>query len=263
MRRPLLTALAGLMTLSMTASVVAQAPTETGPEATVTVFAAASLAEAVKELAQRYERETGRSLRLSFASSSTLARQIENGAPADIFLSADEEWMSYLDERQLVARGTWVHPIGNRLVLIAPADKFADIDLTKPLSVKSALGEDGRLAVGDPAHVPAGRYAKQALEHYELWALAEPRLARAENVRAALALVERGEAPLGIVYSTDARASKQVRVLAEFPAESHEPIRYSFAAITRRDDVAARAALDYLTNGAAAEIYATYGFITR
>lgn len=255
MRELVSTTLAGLVALSLTAPVFAA-------EETVTVFAAVSLTDAVKQLAQRYERETGRSLRLSFASSSTLARQIENGAPADLFLSADEEWMRYLDERQLVARGTWVHPIANRLVLIAPVDRAADFDLTKKLSWSSALG-DGRLAVGDPAHVPAGRYAKQALAHYDLWTLAEPRLARAENVRAALALVERGEAPLGIVYATDARASQYVRVLAEFPAESHDPIRYSFAAVTRRDDVATRAALDYLTNGAAAEIYATYGFITR
>jgi molybdate transport system substrate-binding protein len=263
MRERLMTTLVALLALSVTASAVAQASSPGNqPESAVTVFAAASLTDSVKDLAQRYERETGLRLRLSFAASSTLARQIENGAPADLFLSADEEWMRYLDERQLVARGTWVHPIANRLVLIAPADRFADVDFGKPSSVSSALG-DGRLAVGDPAHVPVGRYAKQALEHYDLWRLAEPRLARAENVRAALVLVERGEAPLGIVYSTDARASDRVRVLAQFPPESHEPIRYSFAAIARRDDLETRAVLDYLTSSAAMETYAKYGFNTR
>lgn len=262
MRGFLITTLAVLATASAAARGGPETSSEDTTATATTVFAAASLTDAVKDLAQRYERETGRSLRLSLASSSTLARQIEHGAPADLFLSADEEWMRYLDEHQLVARGTWVHPIANRLVLIAPLGRLADIDLGKRLSVSSALG-DGRLAVGDPAHVPAGRYAKQALGYYDLWTLAEPRLARAENVRAALALVERGEAPLGIVYATDARASKQVQVLVEFPPESHEPIRYSFAAIARRDDPATRAVLDYLTNGAAAEIYATYGFVTR
>lgn len=262
MREFLFAALAVLAAAPVAAPVAAESQPEDRSATTTTVFAAASLTEAIKDLAQRYERETGRSLRLSFASSSTLARQIENGAPADLFLSADEEWMRYLDERQLVARGTWVHPIANRLVLIAPADRLVDVDLSKQFSVSSALG-DGRLAVGDPAHVPAGRYAKQALEYYDLWALAEPRLARAENVRAALALVERGEAPLGIVYATDARATQHVRVLAEFPPESHERIQYSFAAVVHRDDLATRAVLDYLTNSAAAEVYAGYGFTTR
>lgn len=262
MREHFMTAPAALAMLSAATPLAAQTPVADTPDATITIFAAASLTDAVKDLAQRYQEETGRTLRLSFASSSTLARQIENGAPVNLFFSADEEWMRYLDERQLVARGTWVHPIGNQLVLIAPADKFADIDFTKPLSVSSALG-DGRLAVGDPAHVPAGRYAKQALEHYDLWKLAEPRLARAENVRAALALVERGEAPLGIVYATDARASSQVRVLAEFPAESHDPIQYSFAAVAHRDDLETRAVLDFMTNSATAAVFAKYGFVTR
>lgn len=262
MRDSLITALAVLAAMPAATCVSAGTPPASAADTPTTVFAAASLTEAIKDLAQRYERETGRALRLSFAASSTLARQIENGAPADLFLSADEEWMRYLDQRQLVARGTWVHPIANRLVLIAPADRAADFEIGKKLSWSAALG-DGRLAVGDPAHVPAGRYAKQALEYYELWQLAEPRLARAENVRAALALVERGEAPLGIVYATDARAAQHVRILAEFPPESHERIQYSFAAIVHRDGEQTRAVLDYLTNSAAAEVYSSYGFATR
>ena len=233
----------------------------------ITVFASASLTEAVTELAGRHRQQTGHALRLSFASASTLARQIENGAAADIFLSADEEWMRYLDERGLVARDTWVRPIGNRLVMIAPADRAARIELRNHIldedfDLAATLG-DGRLAVGDPAHVPAGRYAQQALKHVGLWAAAEPRLARAENVRAALALVERGEAPLGIVYATDARAASNVRVVYVFPVESHAPIRYSFAAIKGRDAAATRAVLAFLTSAAAMRTYAALGFETR
>jgi len=225
----------------------------------VTVFAAASLTDAVTELATRYERETGLTLRLSFASSSTLARQIENGAAADLFLAADEEWMGYLDERGLVAAGTWIRPIGNRLVAVAPSDRARPLELRRGFDLLAVLG-DGRLSTGDPAHVPAGRYARQALEYFGVWAIAEPRLARAENVRAALALVERGEVPLGIVYATDARASKAVQVVAEFPAESHQPIRYSFAAMAGRDRNEARELLAFLTSPPAIAVFRSHGF---
>jgi len=253
-----------VLIVSMLGSVVLAAigqAAEAPPPARITVFAAASLTDAVTELAASYERDTGHAARLSFASSSTLARQIENGAAADLFLSADEEWMAYLDARKLVAAGSWTRPVGNRLVLIAPADRAAPIELRRGFDLPALLG-DGRLSTGDPAHVPAGRYARQALEHFGVWAAAEPRLARAENVRAALTLVERGEAPLGIVYATDVRASKSVRVLAEFPPESHEPIRYSFAALAGRDRGEVRDFLAFLSSPAGLEVFRRYGFET-
>jgi molybdate transport system substrate-binding protein len=222
------------------------------------VFAAASLADALQQIAAQLE-AGGTRMKLSFASSSTLARQIENGAAADIFVSADEEWMAYLDDRKLIAKDTWTHPIGNGLVIVAPANEAASIALEPRFDLAGYLGER-RLAVGDPAHVPAGRYAQQALEHYGWWKTVEPRLARAENVRAALALVERGEAPLGIVYTTDALASKAVRVVAAFPPNSHEPILYSFAAIAGHDNRRVRAALRAITTGKALEVYREKGF---
>lgn len=228
----------------------------------VTIFAAASLTDVINEIIRRHEGESGRTIKLSFASSSTLARQIENGAPADIFISADEEWMAYLHARQLVATDTWVHPIGNRLVIVAPRDSEIVIRFDKGFDLAAVLG-DRRLAVGDPAHVPAGRYARQALEYYGWWSTVEPQLARAENVRAALALVQRGEAPLGIVYATDALATKDVRVVAEFPAESHAPILYSFAAIAARDRSDVRAVLRSLTSADALALYHNSGFVVR
>jgi len=244
----------------LTLAVVGRSAETPTPQA-ITVFAAASLADAVTELAARYERDTESPVRLSFASSSTLARQIENGAGADVFLSADEEWMAYLDERRLVAAGTWVRPIGNRLVMVAPTDRARAVELSKGFNLLAILG-DGRLSTGDPAHVPAGRYAQQALRYFGVWETVERRLARAENVRAALALVERGEAPLGIVYATDARASKSVRVVAEFPAASHEPIRYSFATMSGSDRASVRELLAYFTSADGLTVFRAFGFET-
>jgi len=222
------------------------------------VFAAASLTDALRQIAAQLE-PGGTRMKLSFASSSTLARQIESGAAADIFVSADEEWMAYLDARKLIAKDTWTHPIGNDLVMVAGADEAGSIRLEPKFDLARYLGER-RLAVGDPAHVPAGRYAQQALEHYGWWETVEPKLARAENVRAALALVERGEAPLAIVYTTDALASKAVRVVAAFPPNSHEPILYSFAATAGHDNPRVRAALRAITTGESLAVYRKSGF---
>jgi molybdate transport system substrate-binding protein len=230
------------------------------PEGEIVVFAAASLTDAVGEIARAYEAKSGRSLKISFASSSTLARQVENGAAADIFLSADEEWMTYLDERKLVVKDSWSRPIGNHLVLISPADQSVTVELKKGVDLAALLG-DGRLATGDPAHVPVGRYAQHALEYLGAWKAVEPRLARAENVRAALALVERGEAPLGIVYATDARVAKSVKVVAQFPQESHAEIRYSFAILAGHDNADVRDASTFLTSPAALEVFRKQGFI--
>jgi molybdate transport system substrate-binding protein len=238
----------------------ASAAESAGAHTEIVVFAAASLTEAVGEIARAYEETSGQRFKISFASSSTLARQIENGAAADIFLSADEEWMKYLDERKLVVASSRSRPIGNQLVLVAPADSSVSVRLVRGVDLLAALAGE-RLATGDPAHVPAGRYAQQALEYLGAWKAVEPRLARAENVRAALALVERGEAPLGIVYATDAHVAKAVRVVAEFPAESHEPIRYSFAILAGHDEAEVREAFAFLTAPAALDVFREQGFV--
>jgi molybdate transport system substrate-binding protein len=227
----------------------------------LTVFAAASLTDAMRELGQQWQARGNPAPRLSFAASSTLARQIEQGAPADLFLSADEPWMDYLQRRNLIANATRVSPIGNVLVLVAPADAARPLALARGTDLAELLGPHGRLATGDPAHVPVGRYAQAALEWMGQWQAIAPRLARADNVRSALLLVERGEAPLGIVYATDAAASRGVRIVGTFPAESHPPITYPFA-LTRRAEgnAQARALLGFLTGPEAQPSWQRFGF---
>lgn len=255
-----LTFLAVLPALWCALATAAQPDASATPARETVVFAAASLTDAVNAIARAYEKRSGRTLKISFASSSTLARQIENGAAADTFLSADEEWMRYLAERKLVVEDSWSRPIGNRLVLIAPADQPVSVRLEKGVDLARFLG-DGRLATGDPAHVPVGRYAQQALGYLGAWQALEPRLARAENVRAALALVERGEAPLGIVYATDARVASKVKVVGEFPEESHAPIRYSFAILAGHDTTEVRETFVFLTSPPALDIFRHQGFV--
>jgi molybdate transport system substrate-binding protein len=227
----------------------------------LTVFAAASLTEALRELAARWAAQGHPQPRLSMAASSALARQIEQGAQADLFLSADEPWMDYLQQRDLIDPATRVSPIGNRLVLVARAGTGRTVELRQGIDLAALLGSAGRLATGDPAHVPAGRYAQTALQWLGQWDTLAPRLARAENVRAALLLVERGEAPLGIVYATDAAASRGVRVVGTFPAPSHAPISYPFA-VTRRAqrNAQARALHAFLTSAAALPVWQAHGF---
>ncbi len=224
----------------------------------VTVFAAASLADAMNAAVQRYS-GPGLPVRTSYAASSTLARQIENGAPADLFFSADEQWMDYLQQRALILPGSRVSLLGNELVLVAPADRARPVTLRKGFDVAGLLG-DGRLAVGDPANVPAGLYAKQALTWLGVWNAAERRLVRAENVRVALAYVERGEAPLGIVYATDAALARGVRVVGRFPSESHEPIHYPLAIVAGHDRSDVRAFMAYLKSGEARKVFSSFGF---
>ncbi len=224
----------------------------------VTIFAAASLADAMNALVKRYS-GPGTPVRTSYAASSTLARQIENGAPADLFFSADEPWMDYLQKRSLIVPGSRVSLLGNELVLVAPAATARPVELRKGLDLAALLG-GGRLAVGDPANVPAGIYAKQALAWLGVWNLAEPRLVRAENVRVALAYVERGEAPLGIVYATDAALARGVSVVGRFPPESHDPIRYPLAIVAGRDTNDVRAFHSYLKGDEARGIFSRFGF---
>lgn len=228
---------------------------------TVTVFAAASLGTALEEIAVRYREATKARVRFSFAASSTLARQIEAGAPAQIFASANQRWMDHLAKTGLIAPESRVSPIGNRLVLIAPADSPLDrVRIDRSLDFTGLLGRDARLAVGDPAHVPAGLYAKQALQSLGHWQRLEPRLARADNVRAALALVARGEAPLGIVYGTDAKISDNVKVLGAFPDGSHAPIAYPFAILNGAKTPEVRALFAFITGAPGRAVFRAHGF---
>ncbi|MEA3537745.1 MAG: molybdate ABC transporter substrate-binding protein [Pseudomonadota bacterium] len=223
------------------------------------VLAAASLQEALSEAADAWARQRHPRPVLSFAGSSALARQIEAGAPADLFISADEAWMDRLEQRSLLAPGSRRVIAGNRLVLIAPSDSPVKARIAKGFPLARALGS-GRLTMADPAAVPAGRYARAALEALGVWAAVEPRVVRSENVRAALALVERGEAPLGIVYATDAAASRKVRVVGVFPASSHPPIRYPAARLRTAKAKDAPAFLAFLGSRQARVIFARHGF---
>ena len=228
-----------------------------------TVMAAASLTDAMKELGAAWAAKGNPAPRFSFGASSALARQIEQGAPADIFASADEPWADYLQTRDLLVPGTRSSPLGNTLVLIAPADQPGTIVLTPGVDLLTRLGPQGRIATGDPAGVPVGKYAEAALQHLGIWAAIAPRLARTDTVRAALLLVERGEAPLGIVYATDAAASKGVRVVGTFPADSHPPVTYPFALTKHGDTPQGRALLAFLTGPEAAPVYRRLGFLVR
>jgi molybdate transport system substrate-binding protein len=225
---------------------------------TVTVFAAASLTDVLQEIGRSFSAETGMPVRFSFAASSALARQVESGAPAHVFVSADVEWMDYLAGRGLIDAGSRRNVAGNELVLIAPADSAIELEVRAGFPLAAALG-DGRLATADPDSVPAGRYAKAALTTLGAWPSVAARIAPAENVRAALAYVSRGEAPLGIVYRTDARVDPRVRVVGAFPAGSHPAILYPAARIADAP-VATGAFVDYLSGEAAQAVFRRYGF---
>ncbi|HEX2134814.1 MAG TPA: molybdate ABC transporter substrate-binding protein [Microvirga sp.] len=225
----------------------------------VTVFAAASLKNALDAIAADYQRDTGKRVAIAYAASSSLARQIVQGAPADLFISADLEWMDYLEQSRLVRPETRRSLLGNRLVVIAPVARPQALDL-EPAAFVGRLGP-GRLALAAVATVPAGKYAKAALQGLGLWTEVAGRLAEAENARAALAFVSRGEAPLGIVYETDARADPNVAVVARIPEASHPPIVYP-AALTAaaKGDEPARF-LAALGGPAARAAFAREGFI--
>lgn len=233
--------------LSLPALLACSAEPAPGP----VVLAAASVQEALEEVGEAWTAEGHTAPALSFAASSALARQVEQGAPADLFLSADQEWMDRLAAQNLLRVGTRIDLLGNRLVLVGRRG-----------GAVRALAElgDARLALADPAMVPAGKYARAALEHGGQWQAVAGRIAPAENVRAALALVERGEAPLGIVYATDAQASNAVEVLASFPARSHPPIRYPAAILAGSTHADAAGFLAFLTSDKARAIFAAHGF---
>jgi molybdate transport system substrate-binding protein len=228
---------------------------------TVTVFAAASLRTALDGIAAEWRKETGKTARLSYAASGPLAKQIEAGAPADIFISADVPWMDYAAERKLIKAETRRNLLGNALVLVAPADSKAQpMEINAQTDFNALLGRDGRLVMGEPRSVPAGAYAQKALTSLGLWDKVKERVAQTESVRATLLFVARGEAPLGIVYRSDAHAEPKVKVLGTFPDSSHPPIVYPIAIIAASANPDAKVFYDYLATPAASAIFKRESF---
>ena len=256
---PLLRSFSALLLIAVSlASTAARAQDDAG----LTVFAAASLKEALDEAAAAYRKQTGVPVRVSYAASSALARQIEQGAPADVFFSADLEWMDYLQQRNRLDVATRRSLLGNRLVLIAPRASKAQVALNRPATLLAALG-GGRLAIGQTRTVPAGKYAKASLESLSLWNGDRPRLAESESVRAALMLVARGETPLGIVYASYAKAEPGVRVVATFPEDSHPPIVYPVAALRGARAAQAARFVQWLGSPAADALFTKRGFAVK
>jgi molybdate transport system substrate-binding protein len=226
----------------------------------VTVFAAASLTDGMKDAAALWVKDGHPAPTISFGSSSTLARQIEQGAPANVFASADEKWMDELAKKDLIVPATRHDLLGNELVLIVPASHPTKIDIKPGFDLLGLLGPNGRLAVGDPAHVPVGLYAKQALTRLGLWDKVSSHIAATADVRAGMLLVERGEAPAGIVYGTDAAVSNKVAVAGVFPESSHDPVTYPFAVIKAGDTPEAQAFLKFLSGPDVRAIWVKRGF---
>src|ERR1700722_2955194 len=225
----------------------------------VVVFAAASLKNALDDIHAQYTKDTGKQITISLAASSQLAKQIENGAPADIFISADLDWMDYLAQKNLIKPDTRKNLLGNELVLIAPKDRALDVKIALGFDLAKLL-EGGRLAMADTTAVPAGKYGKAALEKLGAWASVADHLAQAENVRAALALVARKEAPLGIVYQTDAAAEPGVRIVGVFPADTHPPIVYPIALTAGSTNPDAPGFLAYMSSEKAQPLFEKQGF---
>jgi len=229
-------------------------------EKSLTVFAAASMKNALDDVDDAFTKQSGIKVVASYAASSALMKQIEQGAPADVFLSADIDWMDYGAQRNLINNDSRLNLLGNVLVLIAPKDTKIDNVSIAPGFDLAGLAGNGRIATGDVRAVPAGLYAKAALEKLGVWAAVEPKMAMAENVRAALVLVARGEAPLGIVYQTDAKIDPGVKVVGVFPEDSHPPIIYPVA-LTKDAKPDAAQYLAFLHTQAAKAIFERYGFI--
>ena len=239
-------------------ALAANSPTRAETAEPTLVFAAASLKNALDAVVEDYSKATGRTVTVSYAASSALARQIEQGAPADIFFSADLDWMDYLADENLIAADTRTTLLGNDIVLVAPLDSAVAITIAPDFPLAAAL-DGGRLSMAQTESVPAGKYGKAALQSLGVWDSVAGSLAQADNVRAALALVSRGEAALGIVYASDAKADKGVKVVGIFPEDSHPPILYPVA-LTAIARPGARAFLDYLTSGKARPFFEAQGF---
>lgn len=253
-RRIILAAIAATLSSGLSQSLPALAQ-----DKTVTVFAAASMKNALDDIDAAFTKATGIKVVASYAASSALMKQIENGAPADVFASADLEWMDYGSQKRLIKDDTRMNLLGNKLVLIAPRDsKIGDVSIAPGFDLAKLAG-DGRIVTGDVRSVPVGKYAKAALEKLGSWKAAEPKMAMAESVRAALALVARGEAPLGIVYSTDAKVEPNVKAVGTFPDDSYPAIVYPVAlTITAKPD--ATRYLAFLRSQASKTIFDRYGF---
>lgn len=249
--------LAGLMLLSL---FFVDAQAQKADTTTITIFAAASLRNALDDAAKAFEKSTGDKVVISYAGSSALAKQIEQGAPADIFISADLDWMDYVAKAKLIKNDTRFNLLGNRLVLIAPKTSTVSVKIAKDFPLATILG-DNHIAMADVKSVPAGKYGSAALKKLGVWSSVEPKVAQAANVRAALALVAQGEAPLGIVYETDAAAEPKVKIVGVFPDDTHPPIIYPIAitAATKNAD-AAKAFIDYLKTPDAQAFFTRQGF---
>ena len=225
----------------------------------VTVFAAASMKNALDAANVEWAKETGHEATVSYAASSALAKQIEAGAPADVFISADLAWMDYVAGKKLIKEDTRSNLLGNRIVLVAPADKSTLVEIKQGFDLATLLG-DGRLAMGAVDSVPAGKYGKAALEKLGVWSSVEAKVAGAESVRAALLLVSRGEAPYGIVYQTDAAADPGVAIVGTFPEETHPPIIYPVSVLASSESPAAVSYLEFLKSGKAVPFFEQQGF---
>lgn len=238
--------------------------TATAAQKDLVVFAAASTTNAISDIGKLYEGGHPVKVETAFASSSTLAQQIASGAPADVYLSANIKWMDYLAQKKAIDKRSRFDLLGNRIVLVVPArSPIKSVDVKPGLDLAALLGKDGRLAMGNPAHVPAGIYGKQALVTLGLWGQVKHRLAPMKDVRAALAMVERDETPVGLVYATDAAITNKVRVVGTFPADSHPPIVYPVAAVTGGKAEAAASFLKFLKSPQARAVFAKYGFSVR
>jgi len=252
---PLLTRLSCVLALLLT---MAGQPAF-AQEKSITIFAAASMKNALDDINAAFTAKTGVKVAASYAASSALARQMEQGAPADVFASADLEWMDYATQKDTINASTRVNLLGNKLVLIAPKDSpVANVTIAQGFDLAKLAG-DGRIATGDVQSVPVGKYAKSALEKLGSWSAAAPKFAMADNVRAALTLVARNEAVLGIVYETDAKVEPGVKIVAAFPADSHPAIIYPVAA-TKNAKPEAASYVDFLKSSAAKTIFGKYGF---
>ena len=225
----------------------------------VVVFAAASLKNALDDIAGQWQRETGKKAVISYAASNTLIKQIEQGAPADIFISADLDWMDYGQQKDLIRPDSRSNLLGNRLVLIAPKDSSVSANIQPGFDL-AALLKGGRLAMGNVDAVPAGKYGKASLEKLGVWDSVKDKIAQAESVRAALLFVSRGEAPLGIVYQTDAAADPSVKIIGTFPENTHPPIIYPVALTKESTNADAQAFLSYLRSPAARAAFERQGF---
>ena len=242
------------------AAAIAMAPAGASAQDGMVIFAAASLKNALDEIATAWSKETGKPMpRISYAASSALAKQIEQGAPADMFISADTDWMDHVDRKDLIRKDTRFNLLGNKIVLIAPRDAKVSVDMKPGFDLAKALA-GGKLAMANVDAVPAGKYGKAALEKLGAWDGVKGNVAQAENVRAALLLVARGEAPLGIVYATDAAAEPNVKTVGDFPADSHPPIIYPAALAREPKSPDAKAFLDMLTSSKARPAFEKQGF---